>query len=457
MTNTLYLPELREMLAEQDSDGLREFCTALHHPARTAEFMEGLSAEETWEVLGHAELPLQVEIFGFFEEPKQVEMIERGDREAVARFVGHLPPDDRVDLLKETEPQVVGELMPLIPTEERRDIQRLRAYPEETAGAVMTTEFARLSENLTAGDALKEVIRQASELETIYYLYVVDEEDHLRGLLSARELLSAMGKPDRRIGDLMERDLITVNVLEDQEEVAQTVARYDLMAIPVVDEAHHLLGIITHDDVLDVIAEEAAEDAYRRAALPPLEESYLQTHLFSLTWKRAIWLTILFFAALLTAVALQHYEENLQAFTWLVFFLPLVISTGGNSGNQSATLIITSLSTGDIRMEDWWTVIRRELAMGVLLGGFLGVCGYLCALAVTTPVGALVIPLTLLLVIVCGTLSGSLLPLMFKRLGLDPALMSNPFVAGLIDVVGIIIYMSVAWMILGTPGEAAPA
>lgn len=449
MTNTLYLPELREMLAANDAESLREFCTALHHPARTAEFMEGLTAQEVWAVLAHAELPLKVEIFGFFEEEEQIEVMETIDRAEIAQFIAHLPPDDRVDLLNEVDRQVVAELMPLIPVEERRDIQRLRSFPEGTAGAEMTTEFARLSEHDTVGQALEEVSRQAEELETIYYLYVVDEEDQLRGLVSARELLSAMGKPDTRIGELMERDLITVDVRDDQEDVAQKVARYDIMAIPVVDEGHHMLGIITHDDVLDVMVEEATEDAHRIAAVAPLEEGYLETPVLLLTWKRGIWLTVLFFAALLTAIALHQYQEDLEKAAWLVLFIPLVISTGGNSGNQSATLVITALSTGNIALGDWWAVVRRELAMGLLLGGFLAVCGYGCGLLMApSPMLALIIPITLILVVVCGTLFGSLLPLMFKRLGLDPAMMSNPFVAGLIDVVGIVIYMTVAGMLL---------
>ena len=264
-----------------------------------------------------------------------------------------------------------------------------------------------------------------------------------------------MGKPDTHIGDLMERDLITVNASDDQEEVAQTVARYDLMAIPVVDDAHHLLGIITHDDVLDVMVEEAAEDAYLSAAVAPLKESYLDTSVFRLSWKRGIWLTILFIAALLTAFTLHKYQGviNTPNTIWLMVFIPLVISTGGNSGSQSATLIITALSTGDIALRDWWRVVYRELAMGLLLGGFLGVIGYAGALLWAPGYwAALVIPLTLLLVVVCGTLSGSLLPLLFKQIGLDPAMMSNPFVAGLIDVLGIVIYMTVAGMILGFGG-----
>lgn len=455
MSNPLYLPELREALAEDNTAELQEFCQALH-PARTAEFMDGLSAAEAWAVLQYAEVPLRVEIFCFLEKEAQVEIIETIDREVIAQFIGDLPPDDRVDLLNEVRPEIVDQLMPLVPAEERRDIQRLQSYPEDTAGAVMTTEFARLKEDLTVSRALEEIGRQAEELETIYYLYVVDDEDHLRGLVSARQLVSAMGTADVTIRELMERDIVTVDVADDQEDVAQKVARYNLLAIPVVDDEHRMLGIITHDDVLDVMVEEAAEDAYRIAAVEPLDDSYLETPLFSLTWKRGIWLTILFFGALMTALALHGYLEDFKEYSWLILFIPLVISTGGNTGNQSATLIITALSIGEIKLSDWWRVVRRELAMGLLLGGFLAACGYACAVLLplgggghpVEPVDALVIPITLLLVVICGTLTGSLLPLLFRRLGWDPAMMSNPFVAGLIDVVGIVIYMQVAMAIL---------
>jgi len=454
MTNTLYLPELREMLAVGNAAELAEFCTALH-PARTAEFMEGLSANEAWEVLQYAPVPLRVEIFGFFSEERQIEIIESVDRQQIADLIGHLPPDDRVDLLNEVEPSIVGELMPLIPMEERRDIQRLSAYPEGTAGSLMTTEFARLTEDLPVGQAVQEVRRQAEAPETIYYLYVVDSEDHLRGLVSFRELFFAMAKPDTRVGELMERDLVTVHVLDDQEIVADKVARYDLLAIPVVDDEHRVVGIVTHDDIIDVMREEATEDAHMSAAVSPLEAGYLQTRIFTLTWKRGIWLTVLFFAALLTAFALDSFESVIQQYVWLVLFIPLVISTGGNTGSQSATLVITALSTGNITLADWWQVIRREVLMGILLGGFLGMAGYFCALPVSPPprlLTATVIPITLLLVVLCGAFLGSVLPLLFRRLGLDPAMMSNPFVAGLIDVLGIVIYMQVAITLLSVIG-----
>jgi len=448
MTNTLYLPEIRAMLAEQNAAELEEFCTALH-PARTAEFMEGLTSPETWAVLHYAQQPLRGEIFGFFSLETQIEIVEITDRAEMAAFIGDLPPDDRVDLLALVEPRVVEELMPLIPADERRDIQRLSAYPEDTAGAVMTTEFARLSEELSVGKALEEIGRQAEELETIYYLYVVDEEDHLRGLVSARQLVSAMGKPDTCIGQLMERDLVTVHVQDDQEVVADRVARYDLLAIPVVDTEHRLLGIITHDDVIDVVREEAAEDAYLSAAVDPLDEGYLETGLLTLVKKRAPWLIVLFFGALLTAVALEEYDAVTNDFPWLVLFIPLVISTGGNTGNQSATLIITALSTGNITLEDWYRVVRREILIGFMLGGFLGVLGFISVVMMgRPPAEALVMPITILLVVLCGVLAGAILPLAFRRIGFDPALMSNPFVAGLIDLLGVIIYMKVALALL---------
>lgn len=455
MINTLYLPELREMLAAHDEENLREFCTALH-PARTAEFMEGLSPEEAWDVLQFAEEPLRSEVFSFLPDEMQEAIVQSEDRQEMADLIAEMAPDDRVDLIKEVEPEIVEELMPLLPVDERRDIQRLSAYPEGTAGSVMTTEVAKLGENLTVGEAIDEIRRQAEEQEIVYYLYVVDDGDHLRGLVSARQLLSRMGKPQTPITELMETDLIHVNASDDQEEVANAVARYNLLAIPVVDEEHRMLGIITHDDVIDVVREEATEDAQKIGAVYPLEQGYLETRLVTLSWKRGMWLMILFVAALLTALALRHYEGQLQVWPFLVMFIPLVISSGGNSGSQSATLIITALTTGDVRLNDWGRVIGRELAMGLLLGGTLGLLGFAAAWLLMpedmTQGDSLrvasVVFLTLVLVVVAGTLSGSVLPLVFKGLGLDPALMSNPFVAGIIDIAGIVIYINVAALLL---------
>jgi len=450
MINTLFLPELRDLIATGDVEQMREFCSALH-PVRTAEFMEGLTPIESWQILRNADSEHQQEIFRHLESDNQVAIVELEDRLEVAGLIARLAHDERVDLLGEIDEEIASELLQLIPVEERRDILRLKAFPEETAGAMMTTDIAKLDETLTVGEALRELGRQAEDLETIYYLYVVDRTDHLRGVVSARQLVSAMVQPETTLGGLMETDIIVVDSMEDQESVAQTVARFDLLAIPVVDPERRLLGIITHDDVIDVMRDEATEDVQRIAAVTPLSQSYLRTNLLTLSWKRGVWLTILFFAALLTAFALDGYQSVFASAdaTWLVLFIPLVISSGGNTGSQSSTLVISGLATNDISVTDWWRIFRRELAMGLMLGTLLGTFGYLCAVILAPSlVAALVVPITLLLVIVCGTTCGSLLPLLFQRLGLDPAMMSIPFVAGIVDIFGIIIYMNVAIVLL---------
>ncbi len=455
MSNILYLPELREMLAENDAAGLKEFCTVLH-PARTADFMAGLTPEESWAVLQHADPQLRAEIFSFFSKEKQKEILERIDRAAAAELIGNLPPDDRVDLLQEVSPEVVDELMPLVSTEERRDIIRLSSYPEETAGAIMTTRFARLSEDLTVRQALDEIARQAAEQETIYYLYVVDSEDHLRGLVSARQLLAHLARPDTPIRDLMERDLITVNVKEDQEEVARKVARYDLVAIPVVDDAHRLLGIITHDDVIDVLREEATEDAHRMAGITPIVDNFLEMPFLTVWRKRAVWLCMLFVAELFTFSALAYFEAAIEAVVALALFVPLCISTGGNSGSQAATLVTRALALGQVTVWDWWRVLRHEIFMGIALGCTLGAIGFLRAAA--TPQGVLgdvshwqlafVIAQSVACIALWGTLVGSMLPLIFKWLGIDPGFASSPFVATFVDVTGIVIYFTIAHLYL---------
>lgn len=455
MTNTLYLPELREMLSENNEAELREFCEALH-PARTAEFMEGLTAEESWRVLQYAAIPLRVEIFGFFDQQKQHDIVRSAARQEIAELIGSMPADDRVDLLNEIESAVVEELMPLVPAEERRDIQRLSAYPEGTAGAVMTSDYARFTEDMTVGGALAEITRQAQELETIYYMYVVDQEGHLHGLVTARELLSALRKPDTPIGEVMERDLVTVNVTDDQEEVARKVARYNLMAVPVVDDEHRMLGIITHDDVLDVMVEEATEDALHMGGMATMVDNYLEAPFATIWRKRTVWLSCLFVAELFTFSAMAYFQRTIDSLVVLAFFVPLCISTGGNSGSQAATLITRALALGQVTLNDWWRVLRHELLMGLALGLSLGCIGFVRAAATPGRVLenadrwmlALTVSQSVAGICIWGTLVGALLPLVFRRLGIDPGYASSPFVATFVDVTGIFIFFSIASLYL---------
>jgi magnesium transporter len=448
MINTLYLPELREMLELSDAEGLHEFCIALH-PARTAEFMEGLTASESWTVLQAADAATRVEIFGYLDGDKQIEIIETCDPESVSPLIADMPADDRVDLLNAVDEEVAQNLLALVPADKRRDIQRLQAYPEGTAGAVMTTEVAKMPELLTVRAALEELSRIAENLETIYYIYIVDENNHLRGAISARQLVTHLNKPKMPITELMERNLVTVEATDDQEAVAAKVADYDFLAIPVVDHEQHLVGIITHDDVIDVLQREATEDAYLAGAVGPLEEGYLSIPWLEFTRHRAPWLAILFGGAIMTIFALKSYHETIEQVAWLVLFLPLIVSCGGNSGAQSATLIIRALTTKEITPALWLSVVWRELMIGIALGLFLGAIGYVIGCFVApTYAAALIIPLTLVLVVTCGTLVGSLLPLLFARLGWDPALMSAPFVTVIVDILGIVVYMNVALLML---------
>ena len=282
MINTLYLPELREMLSENRKEEMEEFCIAVH-PGVTADFMEGLTGSEAWTILKHAEPFRRCEIFGFFSEEKQLEILAEEDRHEIAQLIEVMSPDDRVDILDEMDQGIVDELLSLLSHEERRNVLRLREYPDSSAGSVMTTDVAKLEEHLTVSQALAELGHQAEELETIYYLYVVDDKDHLRGVVSAKQLVRSIVQPDKTLEALMEEDVVKVDAFEDQESVAQTVARYDLLAIPVVDRQNRMLGIITHDDVIDVVMEEAQEDVQRIGAVNPLEETYLKTPLLTLS------------------------------------------------------------------------------------------------------------------------------------------------------------------------------
>jgi len=441
--NPILIPELRAMLAEGDVAGLREVAAELH-PATAAEFTEGLDDRELWRTLEAAGVQRQAEIFPYYPLNRQVELVKAGDREHLGPLLEHMAPDNRADLLRALDPELVEEILPLVAKAERHDIRMLLSCPEGSAGSLMTTEYASLPADVTAGEAITRLRSQAPDSESIYYIYVLDGERKLLGFVSLRDLILA--KPTALVADLMQRDPISVRIEEPREKVVEKLARFDFIAIPVVDERHRLVGIVTHDDVLDAVRQEATDDAQRIGAIQPLGESYLEAALVSMTWKRGVWLAILFATAAVTAMVLAKWQSP---HAWLVAFIPLVIASGGNSGNQSATLVITALSTGDCRLTDWPRILRRELVLGMLLGGLLAIPGYLLALAYApTAAAAAVIPLTILGVVLMGTLVGSALPLLFRSLGLDPALMSNPFVSAIVDIVGIVLYMSVAVLVL---------
>ncbi|MEI8070847.1 MAG: magnesium transporter [Planctomycetota bacterium] len=445
--NPILIPELKLMFSEGDTAGLREVAEELH-PATVAEFSEGLDDQEIWQLLHVAAIERQAEIFPYYSMTRQVELVKAADRVHLGSLLEWMAADNRDDLLRELDPELVDEILPLVAKAQRHDIRMLLSCPEDSAGALMTTEYASLPAEITAGEAVTRLRSQAPNSESIYYIYVLDSDRTLLGFVSLRDLI--MARPTSLVSDLMQSDPISVRVEEPSEQVVQKLARFDFIAIPVVDDHNRLVGIVTHDDVLDAVRQDATDDAQRIGAIAPLGESYLEAAIVSMTWKRGVWLMILFATAAVTAMVLARSPAAFQTHMWLVAFIPLIIASGGNSGNQSATLVITALSTGDCSLADWPRILKRECVLGLLLGTLLAVPGYCLALVYAPdPIAAIVIPLTIFGVVMLGTMVGSILPLLFRSVGLDPALMSNPFVSAIVDIVGIVLYMLVAILFLG--------
>lgn len=448
MYNRLLQPDLRIMLAENDASGLREFC-AIFNPAVIAEVFEGMEPREAWQILAHCDIERQAEIFEYLEPREQMGLVEVIDRKDLTRIIEAMAPDDRVDLLERMDEDRVEALMPLIAQAERSDIRRLLSYPDESAGSIMTTDYASLPENITVREALERLRKQAPDSETIYYVFVLDDERHLHGIISLRELILA--RPNTLLADIMERDVISVRAEDDQDDAVRELTRYDLLALPVVDAENRLVGIITHDDIMDVMREEATEAAYRQSAVQPLEDSYLSTPLLTIAWKRGVWLLLLSAMAFVTATVLDLYQGISDKFRWLEIFLPLVLASGGNTGSQSATLVIRSLALSEMSREEKRRMARRELLTGLTLGSCVGVFTFTVSLLFRDigPYEAGVVALTVALVVTMGSVTGSQLPMFFNSIGMDPALMSNPLIASLSDLLGVLIYYNVALLVLG--------
>lgn len=451
---SLLLPDLKMSLEERDAPALQEFCNVLY-PAVLAEVLDEVPASEIWIVLNSCEPERQAEIFGFLESQRQVELVDVAPRKEFSKLIEEMAPDDRVDFLEMLEEEQVEAILPLIAQAERADIRKLLSYPDGSAGSIMTTEYASLPENITVAEAFDQLRIQSPDSETIYYIYIVDEGRRLDGMVSLRELIQA--KRSVTLAEIMHKDVISVRVDDDEEFVAQEVAKYNFLAIPVVDNQNKLVGIVTHDDALDVIQEEADEDAQLQAAVQPLEDSYMSMPLVVLAQKRGVWLVILLAAALATAYAMMQFEELQKnpEFVWMAWFVPLVLACGGNAGSQSATLIIREMATRELDREDRFTILFRELKLAAMLGGCLMTLSFLAAVSMVNLSQAAVVALTVFLMVLMGTTAGAMLPILFKRLGMDPAMMSNPLIAALVDVLGVVIYFNAALLLLSPVVQVA--
>lgn len=449
----LLLPDLRLMLLEDDGHGMKEFCEALY-PVDAAEVLQGLESPADFErVLSHGSLEKQAEIFSFIEPTKQVDLVESMNRQHLSKIIEAMAADDRVDLLEHLDEEHVEAILPLIAQAEREEIRKMLSYPEGSAGSIMTTEYASLPETISAREALEQLRKQAPDSETIYYVFVVDDDRRLHGVITLREIIVA--RPNATLASLMRRKVIAVHVNDDQQEAARQIARLDLLALPVLDENDRLVGIITHDDVLDIVQEEAEEDAYRQSAIEPLEHSYFSTPLTTIAWKRGVWLLTLAALALITASFLAVWDGFTKRHSWLAVFLPMILGSGGNTGSQSATLVIRAMATVTMNRSHKWMMIRKEFFTGLLLGFCLGSFALFTShfLFQKDWVQSGVVAGTIVLVVTFGSVLGSVLPVLFESLGWDPALMSNPMIAAVSDTIGVVTYYLIAWSLLEWVGR----
>jgi magnesium transporter len=428
-------------------------------PADVADLVNQLTRQEAAAVMSMLAVPRAVEVCDQPTLHRRSAILVQMDPTRAGQILEGLSADQRTEIVRGMGEVARRRLVPKLSAEVRAEVERLLQYPPHSAGGIMTTEFVRLEPTWTVGDCLKHVRTVAREKESIYAAYVMEPDTgRLLGSVSLRDLV--MAELDRPVEKIMRRKPVTVNAVDDQEAVAGKIAKYNLLAVPVLEKDGSVVGFVTVDDVVDVMIEEGTEDALKMGAVEAgaMDEPYTATPFWRLVRKRAGWLLVLFLSEMLTATAMGRFEEEIARAVVLALFVPLIISSGGNSGSQAASLIIRALAVGELRVRDWWHVMRREISSGLVLGGILGFVGFVRISAWSLvapqaygphwPLVAVTVWVSLVGVVLWGTLAGSMLPLLLKKAGMDPAVSSAPFVATLVDVTGIVIYFEVAARIL---------
>ncbi len=453
MYGRLLAPDIEQLIAARDFATIREVILDFA-PVELADLVSDLKEESRVVVFRLLPKDLAAETFSYCEFDTQQELLHDMAREEVGALLNDMSPDDRTQLFEDLPGNVVSELINSLNAEERSIALALLNWPEDSVGRLMTPDYVIVKKNWTVQQSLDHIRHYGKDSETLNYLYVT-EHGTLIDDLHIRELLLA--DPQRKISEILNHSMESLLATDDQETAVQKFKRLDRFALPVVDIDNKLLGIITLDDVLDIAEEQATEEMQKFGAVQALDDTYIDVGLFELVKKRATWLVVLFLGGFLTAIALDYFKTPIEKAVVLALFLPLIISSGGNSGSQAATLIVRALALGEVTLSDWWRIMRRELAAGFLLGALLGVLGFL-RLALHEPIMsgghdvrfivATVIGISLIFIVMAGTIAGSMLPLLMKKLGFDPAASSAPFVATFSDVMGILIYFSIATVFL---------
>ncbi|CUU33724.1 MAG: magnesium transporter [Fimbriimonadales bacterium] len=432
------LARLAEEIPPQD---LAEALSLLEDPAEQALALVQLDEAQASQVLDYLE-PVVVE-----------QIFEHIPTEKAARLLSELPADDAAQILDQLEEEKAEALLRQMAPPEARDVRELLEYPPNTAGRLMVRQYVRVRPEWTVEQTLDYLRQVGPDIETIYYLYAVDTRQRLVGICSLREVV--LSDPSKRIEQIMETDLVVVHPETDQEEVASLLSKYDLLAVPVVDELGRMLGIVTIDDVVDILVSESTEDVLKLGGVEATEEPYLTQSPWDLVRKRVRWLILLFIAERLTGTVLRHYDEEIQQFSALAWFIPLLIGTGGNAGSQTTTTITRALALGEVRLSQVLKVMGREMLTGLLLGLMIGGIGVLNAFIWSGTLTAsqrielaFTVGLAQMAIITMATTIGAMLPLLAKRLNIDPAVMSAPFITTLIDAAGLLLYFWIAKLII---------
>jgi magnesium transporter len=453
MRNPLLVPDLRELIQAGETVVLRDFFSD-HHPAQVAEIIEDLETGEGDAIFGILPPRHRADVLSYLDNERQVRIVEAMAPNEAASLLRLMPHDERADLVNRLPEDRVDQILPHLAQAERDDIRRLASYEPGTAGAVMTTDYVTLPPNLTVREALERLRHEAPDRETIYYSYVVDPQRRLIGIVSLKNLILA--RPLARIEDIMQREVIFARVDEDQESVARQIGKYDLIAIPVVDPSDMLVGIITHDDAMDILRQEQTEDILAFGGVSKDaeadEESYWQGKITESVRRRIGWLLLLFAAGTISGLVVDSFHFVRNRFPNIKFdiFMPLLMGTGGNAGSQTVGTIIRGLALGEIQQRDTFRVLFREWLTGVYLGLLLGTIGffYTWQLQQHRPGFAVVIALAILGICMWANSVGALVPLLARKFGIDPALVSAPLISTLVDATGLVIYYTIALTLL---------
>ncbi|MEO5564413.1 MAG: magnesium transporter [Chitinophagaceae bacterium] len=413
-------------------------------------------AEYESQIIANMSVHRAASVFKILEFPTQKRIIQTLPPNTIASLLNELPADDRTDFLEELPSNVVRELIKLLDPEERKITLSLLGYPDNSIGRLMTPDYVYVYPDNTIQEVFATIRKYGKDSETINIIYVINDKGELLDDIRIRDFI--LNSPEKKVSELMDHRVTSLNAYDDQETASEVFKMNNRVALPVVSKSNKLLGIVTIDDMLWVASEEFSEDIQKIGGTSALDQPYLEMPIMQLFKKRVVWLVVLFLGELLTATAMAFFEDEIKKAVILALFIPLIISSGGNSGSQASTLIIQAMAVGEITLKDWWRVMRREIISGLLLGTVLGIIGFVRIFAwhsfdpelygVHWIAIGITIGLTLLGVVLWGTLAGSMLPMILKRLGADPAVSSAPFVATLVDVTGLVIYFSIAFMLL---------